>query len=91
MDGEICGFIGVQEDYIAGIFVKRDSRCAGIGKQLLDHVKENHSALTLNVYRKNRRAVEFYLREGFSVISEDIEPDSGEADKTMRWHRRKTD
>lgn len=83
----IQGFIGIQGDYIAGIFVKERFRSAGIGRRLLDHVKANHSALTLNVYQKNRRAVEFYQREGFSIVSEEIEPDSGEVDETMCWHQ----
>lgn len=88
-EGNIQGFIGIQEDYIAGIFVKQGFRSAGIGKRLLDYVRETHSVLTLNVYQKNRRAVQFYKREGFDLISEEIEHDSGEVDETMRWHRRK--
>lgn len=86
-ENNIQGFIGIQEDYIAGIFVKQECRCAGIGRQLLDLGKTNHSALTLNVYQKNRRAMEFYTREGFAIVSEDIAPDMGETDVTMRWHK----
>lgn len=86
-ENSIQGFIGIQEDYIAGIFVKQECRCAGIGKQLLDFVKTNHSVLTLNVYQKNRRAMGFYKREGFAITSEDIEPDMGEIDVTMCWHK----
>ena len=87
-EGSIQGFIGLQDDSIAGIFVKPESRCAGIGKQLLDYVKKRHAALTLQVYTKNRRAVDFYKREGFSVIAEGTEEENGEAEKTMGWHRR---
>lgn len=86
-EGIIHGFIGIQKDHIAGIFVKGEYRCAGIGKHLLDYVKEKHPFLTLNVYQKNRRAVKFYKRERFSVISKDKDADSGEADETMRWQR----
>lgn len=89
VEGIIHGFIGVQEDYIAGIFVKQESRCGGIGKQLLDHVKKSHSVLTLNVYQKNWRAVNFYKREGFLVISEEEEEGSREVDETLRWYREK--
>lgn len=84
----IQGFIGIQEDHIAGIFVKRECRCAGIGKELLDFVKTNHSALTLNVYRRNCRAIEFYKREGFGVISEALDPDTSETDAVMGWSRK---
>ena len=32
---ETSGFIGLQEDYIAGIFVRREARSGGVGRQLL--------------------------------------------------------
>ena len=84
--GGIQGFIGVQENYIAGIFVKKECRCAGIGRQLLDQVKASHPALNLNVYEKNRRAADFYKREGFSITSKGADPDTGEMDIAMEWH-----
>ena len=83
--GAVQGFIGLQEDYIAGIFVKKEARSSGIGKKLLGHVKTIHPFLTLNVYEKNRRAMEFYKREGFSVTMTETDPDTGETDVTMGW------
>ena len=38
-EGEIAGFVGMQGDYIAGIFVKRDHRGRGIGGKLIDFLK----------------------------------------------------
>ncbi len=83
--GTIKGFVGLQDDYLAGIFVEKEFRCMGIGKQLLDHVKKLRQILTLNVYQKNERAVKFYLQEGFSIVSEGTDIDTGEAEYTMRW------
>ena len=60
---EISGFIGLQEDYIAGIFVRREARSGGVGRQLLDHVKAGRRQVRLQVYRKNLRAAAFYRRE----------------------------
>lgn len=54
---EISGFIGLLGDYIAGIFVRREARSGGVGRQLLDHVKTSRGQLRLQVYRKNLRAV----------------------------------
>ena len=51
-EGVIQGFVGVMEDYIAGIFVKRAARSTGIGKELLDYVKDRKPRLTLSVYQK---------------------------------------
>lgn len=89
--GTLEGFIGLQDDYIAGIFVKKEYRSNGIGKELLDYAKTIHKELTLNVYKKNSRAFEFYKREGFLVVSEEIDQDTGEADIAMRCLNRETE
>jgi len=85
----IQGFVGIQDNYIAGIFVKKEFRSSGVGKQLLDFIKEKHDSLTLHVYQKNQRAMSFYKREGFFLTSEDVDPDTGEADLTMQWNSNK--
>ena len=82
---EISGFIGLQEDYIAGIFVRREARSGGVGRQLLDHVKAGRRQLRLQVYRKNSRAAAFYRREGFYVLEEGVDPETGEAELLMEW------
>mgnify|MGYP002575354626 CR=1 FL=1 len=84
-DGKILGFVGLQGDYLAGIFVDKHARSMGIGGQLIHYVQKIRRTLTLNVYRKNQRAIEFYLREGFSVLSEDIDEATGEADIVLSW------
>ncbi len=86
-DEEIQGFVGMTDDYLAGIFVDKKCRFMGIGKELLECVKQNYPVFSLNVYQKNRRAVDFYLREGFSIISKGIDEDTSEADYTMVWNK----
>lgn len=81
------GFIGVNNDFIEGIFVKEGAQSKGVGKQLLDHVKEIKLALKLNVYQKNKRAIQFYLREKFSIQSENTDDTTGEKEFTMVWNR----
>ena len=84
-DGKILGFVGLQGDYLAGIFVDRHARSMGIGGQLIHYVQKIRRTLILNVYRKNQSAMEFYLREGFSVLSEDIDEATGETDIVLSW------
>ncbi|MDO4438320.1 MAG: GNAT family N-acetyltransferase [Eubacteriales bacterium] len=84
---KVLGFIGLSDDYIEGIFVSCDSQSGGIGKALVDFVKEKREKLSLNVYDKNTRAVRFYEREGFTIISEGTDRDTGEKDLEMLWHR----
>ena len=84
---ELLGFVGLQGDYIAGIFVRREARSHGVGRQLLDHVKAGHPRLSLRVYEKNQRAAAFYRREGFHVLEEGVDPGTGEAELLMEWRR----
>lgn len=82
---KIQGFIGLSDDYIAGIFVCNEVQSNGIGKQLLDFVKRIKSQLSLSVYKRNVRAVKFYQRENFRIYSEDIDKDTKEKEYVMIW------
>ena len=84
---KISGFIGLQEDYIAGIFVRREVRSHGVGRRLLDHVKAGHPQLRLRVYEKNQRAAAFYRREGFRLLERGVDPETGEAELLLEWRR----
>lgn len=86
-EGKILGFAGMTDEFLSGIFVDKNHRSIGIGRQLLAHIKRNYPVITLGVYRENRRAVNFYFREGFSVISGDTEPSTGAYEFTMRWKK----
>ena len=81
----VLGFVGLSGDYVEGIFVASDARSHGIGRQLLDHVKATHRCLELNVYAKNRRAVEFYQREGFELKGSGVDPHTREEDSLFFW------
>lgn len=81
----ISGFIGLEGNYIAGIFVCEQFQSKGIGKMLLDFVKESKSKLSLDVYKKNDRAVKFYQREEFKIQKQTIDQDTGEEEYTMIW------
>ncbi|KQC03193.1 MAG: acetyltransferase [Methanoculleus sp. SDB] len=82
---KIQGFVGLMGNHIAGIFVDAHSQSNGIGKALLDYVKEIRSELSLHVYKKNVRAVQFYLREDFVVSQEQIDEHTGEGELVLHW------
>ena len=58
---QIDGFIGLNNDYIEGLFVKETMQSKGIGKQLINHVKKVKSILKLSVYQKNEKALHHKL------------------------------
>ena len=57
----------------------------GIGKNLLDYIKDKKVRLQLNVYQKNVRAMTFYQREGFAIQSEGMDEFTGETEYVMNW------
>ena len=83
----IQGFVGVQDKYIEGIFVSGKMQSHGIGKALLDYIKNKKVRLQLNVYQKNGRAMSFYQREGFTIQSERLDEFTGEKEYVMEWNR----
>ena len=82
----IQGFVGVRDEYIEGIFVSGKMQSHGIGKALLDYIKDKKARLQLNVYQKNVRAMSFYQREGFTIQSEGLDDFTGEKEYVMEWN-----
>ena len=87
IEKEIMGFIGLDKEYIEGIFVLDQYQKRGIGKALLNHVKAKKEYLSLNVYQKNLNAILFYQREGFCVQYEDVDENTGEKEYRMVWNQ----
>ena len=84
-DQMIQGFIGINDEYIEGIFVSDEMQSHGIGKILLDYMKDKKVRLQLNVYQKNVRAMSFYQREGFTIQSEEMDEFTREKEYVMNW------
>lgn len=85
---EIQGFIGLNDEYVEGIFVSDEMQSQGIGKALLNYAKDKRSKLLLNVYQKNTRAISFYQREGFEIQHSGLDEATGEKDYVMAWHQK---
>ncbi|CUU49844.1 N-acetyltransferase [Clostridium beijerinckii] len=82
----IKGFIGiVEQNYIAGLFVKKEYQREGVGKKLIEYCKSKYSNLTLHVFTKNMTAVNFYMKNNFKVIDEHINEDTKAVEYTMAF------
>ena len=84
---EIKGFIGINKGHIEGIFVEEKYRNQGIGKELLSYCKNKYDKLTLEVYKKNTKAINFYEREQFKPIKEDVDEANNEVEILMEWKK----
>lgn len=87
--GQIDGFVGLTDSYIAGIFVTESAQSKGVGKLLLDHAKKVRTTISLSVYQKNIRAIHFYQREQFVIESENIDEGTNEKEFIMNWTDRR--
>lgn len=85
--GEVKGFIGLMEGYIAGLFVVAESRMKGVGSELMAKAKALYHELSLNVYCKNQEAVEFYKGQGFVITETHIEETTQEQEYLMKWNK----
>ena len=73
---------------IHGIFVSDEMQSCGIGKFLLDYIKNKKVRLRLNVYQKNTRALSFYQREEFNIQCEGFDGATGEKEYPMLWQQK---
>ena len=53
-----------------------------------DYIKGIKRDLSLHVYQKNQRAVDFYQRENFTVESETVDENTGAQEFVMVWGSR---
>ena len=65
---EIQGFIGLNGEYIEGIFVSDEYQSQGIGARLLNYIKNNRVKLSLSVYQKNSRVLRRYIRKMAEIL-----------------------
>ena len=77
--GEIAGFIG--------LFVSKQYQSLGVGTTLIEFIKQQHFTLTLAVYKKNEKVMQFYRKQNFVVIEERIDSNTNEAELLMSWNR----
>ena len=87
VNGEIAGFAGIDGNRIAGLFVDENYQSQGVGTSLIEFIKQHHFTLTLAVYKKNEKALQFYSKLGFAVTEERIDTRTGEKELLMRWNR----
>ena len=84
-DNAVVGFIGLQDDFISGLFIDRNFRSQGIGKQLLDKAKQQSRHLSLLVYADNIRAFAFYERERLCRCTTQLDEETNNYEFLMVW------
>ena len=90
-DGMLRGFISVmQSQFVGALFVSTDFIGRGIGRALLNHVQQRFPYLSLEVYQKNVRAVNFYHAQGFRIEDSAGQDDTQHPTWIMSWQADQT-
>lgn len=89
VDGYVVGFVGIDEGYVAGLFVDKEYRGVGIGTKLVSYVKELYDFFTLHVFENNYGAVTFYENRGLLIKEESVHEDLGEVEYLMYYRKKK--
>lgn len=90
-NNDIKGFISIlNNEYIGALFIKNEYRRSGIGRKLINFVKEKYDKLTLNVYEKNINAILFYTKLGFINQKIQIDDKTNEKEYVMEWNKEDT-
>ncbi|UYW01908.1 GNAT family N-acetyltransferase [Flavobacterium agricola] len=80
------GFIALKNNCLVAIFIDPNFQGKGIGTQLLHYAKQLKSELTLQVYQKNKQAVQFYLQQGFIIVNETVDETTQQLEYVLRWN-----
>ena len=81
----IKGFISLNSDSLAAIFVSPDYQGRGIGMQLMKKAKELRDNLSLTVYKDNIKSIGFYLKTGFKIEQEQVDKHTGQPEWVMKF------
>ncbi|STQ08030.1 putative acetyltransferase [Enterobacter cloacae] len=85
------GFISVmQSQFVGALFVAPAYIGKGIGRALLNHVQQRFPHLSLEVYQKNVRAVNFYHAQGFRIEDSAWQDDTQHPTWIMSWQADQT-
>lgn len=74
----------IDHSFIGALFVDPAYQGHGIGRTLLNYVFSQYQHLSLTVYKDNLAAVQFYQKQGFKIINEQLNQDSRKLEYLMQ-------
>lgn len=81
----VVGFISMIDNYLAALFIDVKHQGEGYGKRLLNFIKSQRENIQLKVYKKNNKAIDFYLKNGFVIKEELLDKLTAEEEFLMEW------
>lgn len=85
VDGKVVGFVSMVGNEVGGLFVDPDHQKRGIGRALMDTVRQSHPYLELSVFEANADGRRFYDIYGFELTGRRINEQTGEPELRLRF------
>ena len=75
------------DNFLAALFIDVRHQGEGYGKELLNFIKRDRENIQLKVYKKNKKAINFYLGNGFVIKEESLDEQTEEKEFLMEWEK----
>ena len=85
VNGGAVGFISMIGNVVGGLFLDPEFHGLGIGRALMDKVRELHEELELEVFEKNSIGRTFYNKYGFKLSDRHIHEETGNVMLTLKY------
>ena len=87
-DGKIKAFLSIKDDgELWALFVIDEIQREGIGRILINYVKDKYESLFLRVYEKNINATMFFRAMGFKKVKSQVNESTSENEYVMEWNK----
>lgn len=85
INDEVVGFISLINNEVGALFVQPEFHGNGVGKALMDQAKKLHRELELEVFKENPIGRNFYAKNGFKLVREEIHEATGNDVLRLRY------
>lgn len=83
--GQLCGYVGVDDGYVRGMSVAGNHSGKGIGTRLLRSAICKLGARRLHVFDQNKNALGFFRSQGFHVVDTHTDEETGALEHVMEF------
>lgn len=77
LNDELIGFSAINQNHLEALFLDPAKIGQGFGKQMMQSLIHDFGVTTVDVNKDNENAMMFYMKSGFSIVSESLTDDAG--------------
>ncbi|MEK7434119.1 MAG: nucleotidyltransferase family protein [Cyanobacteriota bacterium] len=85
---KLVGFVTIDGDLIENIYIKKEFQNKGIGSIFIDKLKKERKMLTTYVFMCNKKALEFFSKKGFRILTDGFSNDENQPDFFLSFEKK---